>query len=92
MSRRQLTLLISSENLLLTLIGIVPGLIVGYYAASAFMASFSSDLFSFDLALRPWTPVYVAIALVAAALVSQWPVLRAVDRIDIARVVRDRSA
>ena len=91
MDRRQLTLLIASENLLLTLIGIVPGLIVGYYAAKSFMASFSSDLFSFDLALRPWTPVLVALALVAAALLTQVPVLRAVDRIDVAVVVRQRS-
>ncbi len=91
MGRRQLTLLVSSENLLLTIIGIVPGLIVGYLAARAFMASFSSDLFSFDLSLRPTTPLFVALALVAAALVLQWPVLRAVDRIDVATVVRERS-
>lgn len=91
MGRRQLTLLVSSENLLLTVIGIVPGLVIGYYAAAVFMASFSSDLFSFDLALRPWTPALVALALVAAALLSQWPVLRAVDRIDVAVVVRERS-
>jgi putative ABC transport system permease protein len=91
MGRRQLTLLVSSENLLLTAIGIVPGLVIGYYAAAAFMASFSSDLFSFDLTLRPWTPVLVAVALIAAALLSQWPVLRAVDRIDVAVVVRERS-
>jgi putative ABC transport system permease protein len=91
MGRRQLTLLISSENLLLTAIGIVPGLVAGYYAARAFMASFSSDLFSFDLALRPATLAYVAVTLLAAALLSQWPVLRAVDRIDVAVVVRERS-
>ena len=91
MGRRQLTLLVSSENLLLTLIGIVPGLIVGYLAARAFMASFSSDLFSFGLSLRPTTPLFVALALVVAALVLQWPVLRAVDRIDVATVVRERS-
>ncbi len=92
MGRWGLTLLVSSENLLLTLIGIVPGLIIGYYAAKAFMASFSSDLFSFDLALRPATPLLVAVILIVAALVSQWPVLRAVDRIDVAAVVRERSS
>jgi putative ABC transport system permease protein len=91
MGRRQLAQLVSSENVLLTLIGIVPGLIVAYFAAQGFMASFSSDLFSFDLALRPWTPVLVALALLAAAALSQWPVLRAVDRIDVAVVVRERS-
>ncbi len=91
MGRRRLTMLIASENMLLTVLGIIPGLIVGYYAAAAFMTSFSSDLFTFDLVLRPWTPVVVALALLVAALLSQWPVLRAVERIDIAKVVRERS-
>src|SRR5690606_24814573 len=91
MGRRRLALLVSGENLLLTLLGIVPGLVVGYYASAAFLSTFSSDLFSFDLHLRPWTPAFVALALVGAALLSQWPVLRAVGRIDVARVVRERS-
>ena len=91
MGRRTLARLITGENMLLTLLGIVPGLIVGYLSARVFMAMFSSDLFSFDLAMRPTTPVFVAAALLVAALVSQWPVLRAVDRVDIAKVVRERS-
>jgi hypothetical protein len=37
------------------------------------------------------TPAFVALALVTAALISQWPALRVVDRIDVARVVRERS-
>jgi putative ABC transport system permease protein len=91
MGRRRLARLITAENLLLTLAALVPGLLVGYLAAAAFMASFSSDLFSFGLTLRPLTPLFVAAAVVIAALLSQWPVLRAVDRIDVARVVRERS-
>ena len=91
MARRRLALLVSGENLLLTLLGIIPGLVVGYYASAAFLSSFSSDLFSFDLELRAWTLPLVALALIAVALLSQWPVLRAVDRIDVAVVVRERS-
>jgi len=91
MGRRTLARLITGENMLLTVLGIVPGLIVGYFSARAFMATFSSDLFSFDLAMRWTTPLFVALALIVAALLSQWPVLRAVGRIDMARVVRERS-
>jgi putative ABC transport system permease protein len=91
MGRRTMARLITGENMLLTVLGIVPGLIVGYLCARLFMATFSSDLFSFGLAMRWTTPVLVAAALLAAALVSQWPVLRAIDRVDIARVVRERS-
>jgi putative ABC transport system permease protein len=91
LSGRQLGRIITAENVLLTLVGIGPGLVVGYLGAAAFMASFSSDLFSFDLEVRPTTFVFTAAGILAAALVSQLPILRAVGRIDIARVVRERA-
>jgi putative ABC transport system permease protein len=91
MSGPELSRIITGENVLLTLAGIVPGLIVGYVGAAEFMASFSSDLFQFDLHVRPTTFLFTAIGVLAAALVSQLPILRAVRRIDIARVVRERA-
>jgi putative ABC transport system permease protein len=91
MSGRQLALLITAENVVLTAAGIIPGLLVGYVAAAAFMASFSSDLFSFDLRVRPTTFLFSAIGVLVAALVSQLPIVAAVRRIDIARVVRERA-
>jgi putative ABC transport system permease protein len=91
MSGRQLSLLITAENVMLTVAGIVPGLLVGYVAAAAFMASFSSDLFSFDLRVRPTTFLFSAVGVLLAALVSQLPIFAAVRRIDIAQVVRERA-
>jgi putative ABC transport system permease protein len=84
--------LVTAENLLLTIVGLVPGLIASYVMAAIFMASFSSDLFQFDLAVRPTTFVGTAIAIVLVALLSQWPSLRAVRRLDLARVVRERPS
>ncbi len=83
---------VSGENLLLTLAGIVPGLILGYLAAAEFMASFNSDLFTFDLAVRPLTFVGTALGILVAAALSQWPALRAVRHLDLARVVRERAS
>jgi putative ABC transport system permease protein len=91
MSRRRIAALITGENLLLTLLGIVPGLIVGYYVASWFMHSYTSDMFTFDLAMNPITPVLSAVAMVVVALLSAWPAVRTVDRLDLATVVRERS-
>ncbi len=84
--------LVSGENLLLTLAGIIPGLVLGYLAAMEFMASFNSDLFSFDLVVRPLTFVGTALGILVAAALSQWPALRAVRRLDLARVVRERAS
>jgi len=84
--------LVSGENLLLTLAGVLPGLVLGYLAAAGFMASFNSDLFSFDLVVRPLTFVGTALGILVAAALSQWPALRAVRHLDLARVVRERAS
>ena len=91
LSAGQVNRLMTVENLILTLIGIPIGLVVGYWVAAGFMASFSSDLFQFDLMMRTSTYVLTGLAILAVALISQWPGLRAVRRLDIATVVRERS-
>ena len=91
MPRATISRLVTAENVLLIVLGLVPGLIVGYLAAAAFMASFSSDLFRFDLQVRPTTFIGTALAILVVGVVSQWPALRAVGRIDLARIVRERS-
>ncbi|HEY6014238.1 MAG TPA: FtsX-like permease family protein [Candidatus Limnocylindrales bacterium] len=83
--------LVTAENLLLTVVALIPGLLVAYLLAAEFMASFSSDLFQFDLAVRPTTFLGTSAAIVVVALLSQWPSLRAVSRLDLARVVRERA-
>ena len=90
-SSRQVNHLMTVENLILTLIGIPLGLVVGHWVAAGFMAGFSSDLFQFDLHVYPTTPVFIAVAILAVTLISQWPGLRAVRRLDIAEVVRERA-
>jgi putative ABC transport system permease protein len=92
MSRATIGRLVTAENLLLTLVALVPGLLVADLAASEFMASFSSDLFRFDLAVRPTTFVGTAAVIAVVAVLSQWPSLRAVSRLDLASVVRERAS
>lgn len=83
--------LITGENLLLTAIGLVPGLIIGYVVSAIFMATFSSDMFQFDLEVRPTTLLFTAIAILVTGLLSQVPALRAVRRLDLGRIVRERA-
>ena len=89
--RRQISRMITAENMTVALFGIPIGLGVGYLAAKEAMASFSSDLFAFDLYIRPSTLVISALAILVVALLSQWPGLRAIGRLDIAKIVKDRS-
>ena len=91
LSSRQVNRMMTSENLILTLIGIPIGLVVGQWVAAGFMRGFSSDLFQFDLQVKASTYVFIAVAILAVTLISQWPGLRAVRRLDIAEVVRERA-
>jgi putative ABC transport system permease protein len=84
--------MITLENVLITAIGIAPGLLIGYELARLFMEQFSYDWFTFEVQARTSTFVLSAAAIVGVALLSELPGLRAVKRLDIASVVRERSA
>ncbi len=90
--RQTISRFVTAENMLVALPGVPLGLIAGYYTSRAAMATFSSDLFAFDLHVRPSTFVWAALAIVAVTLLSQWPGLRAVRRIDIAQQIKERVA
>jgi putative ABC transport system permease protein len=89
--RRQISRMITAENMIVALFGIPLGLGAGYMAAKAAMASFESDLFAFELYIRPSTLVISALAILVVALLSQWPGLRAIGHLDIAKIVKERS-
>ena len=91
LSSRSVAALITGENVLLTAIGIVPGLIIGYLVASWFMQSYSSDILQFDLEMRASTLVLAAVAMIVVALLSVIPGIRTVNRLDIASVVREHA-
>ena len=91
LSQRKLASLITGENLLLTALGIIPGLIVGYAMAALFMRSYSSDMFTFELAMNWTTLAFSALAMLLVALLSVIPAIRTVQRLDISKVVRERS-
>jgi putative ABC transport system permease protein len=88
---RYLARMLAGENLLLTVIAIVPGLVVGVGVSAVFMDSFSSDLFDFGLQIRARTLVIAALSVAVVSVLTQWPASRMIDRLDLARVVRERS-
>ena len=48
-------------------------------------------MFTFDLRVRPTTFLFTALAILVVGALSQIPALRAVSRLDLGRIVRDRS-
>jgi hypothetical protein len=55
------------------------------------MASYSTDLFAFDLEMKPVSFVYAGAAMLVVAFVSVLPGLRALRQLDMGKVVRERS-
>ena len=90
--RRSISRYITAENMLVTAMGVPLGLLAGHFAASAALSSFNSDLFTFRLHIQPTTYLVASLAILAVALVSQIPGLRAIRRISIPTVVKERSA
>lgn len=89
--QRRLARLITAENVLVTLLGVVPGLLFGWLAAAEALAAYDSDMFRLELTMSPLTFVVAAAGMLVAALASQVPGLRALRRLHIADIVRERA-
>jgi putative ABC transport system permease protein len=83
--------LITGENLLVTLLGIAPGLALGIFVAQAFLNLYTNDQLQLHLVVPPTTLLASAVTVVVAAALSQWPGLRAIRNLDLAAVVRERT-
>ena len=88
---RRLTATVAIENIAVTLLAVPIGLTAGVGAGWLFLRSFNNDLFSLHLSVGASALTLAAIAVTAAAAVSQLPAARLIKRIDVAKVVRERS-
>ncbi len=88
---RRLTATVAIENIAVTLLAVPIGLAAGVGAGWLFLRSFNNDLFSLHLSVGSTVLVLAAIVVTAAAAVSQLPAARLIKRVDVARVVRERS-
>ena len=89
---RRLSRLVTGENVLLTALGIAPGMLLGIWLAGSFLSVYTNDLWHFDLVVRPSSLTLAGAAVIVTALVAQRPALRAVRRLAVAEVVRTRSS
>jgi putative ABC transport system permease protein len=91
MSDRTIAWMLAGENLLLTAIGIVPGILLGMWVSGKFIESFNNDAFTFSLSVRPLTIVVAGLSMFVVALLSLIPGIRSVRRLDIGKVIRERA-
>ncbi len=89
---RRVAGVIATENLVATAIGLPFGMALGILAAKQLLAMYSDDLFQFALVWPWWLPWAIALGVLASSALSVLPAMRAVRRIDVATVVRERAA
>jgi putative ABC transport system permease protein len=88
---RRLTATLAIENLVVILLAVPIGLAAGVGTGWLFLRSFNNDLFNLHLSVGPEVLILATVAVTAAAAISQLPAARLIRRIDVARVVRERS-
>jgi putative ABC transport system permease protein len=82
---------VTFENLLTVLAGVVPGAVLGWLVAVQFVGQFDTESLAFELVLRNRSIAVAVVLVLASAMLAQWPGLRALARLDLATVMRERS-
>jgi putative ABC transport system permease protein len=83
--------MITLENLLLGLVGIIPGIPLGYLLAIYLFRLFQADIMTFYLVVYPATYLWTIALIIVILLVSQIPSIRHINRLDLARVIKEQS-
>ena len=94
-SRSQISWLVATENLIVAAIGIVIGLPAGRVFVEQFWKAAQTpeqeDLFTFKILVLPMTYVVAAIGILVVAVVSQYPSLRLLARLNLPQATKERS-
>lgn len=91
LSQHSIARLIAFENIMLTVLGVIPGAVIGYLVGAYFLSQFSVDAFSLDFYMKPTSIVISIVAMIAVAALSLIPAIRRVRRVDIGATVRERA-
>ena len=82
--------ILTIEDLLLGILGLLPGLALGYGLAVYFFSIFQTDLISFSMVIQMRTYFLISVAMLAIVMLAQIPAIRNINRIDMARVIKEQ--
>ncbi|RLC93070.1 MAG: hypothetical protein DRI39_06865 [Chloroflexi bacterium] len=91
-SRGRIAAMLTIENLSLGLVGLLPGVGLGYGLAMLFFGLIESDMISFDLVVFTDTYLLATGLVVLIMLLSQLPGIRYLNRLNLARVAKEQAA
>jgi len=86
----RITAMITIENLILGVAGLVVGVPLGYAVSLFLMRFFETDMFSFELVFYSRTYLITVGVIMLIMLLSQIPGIRSLNRLDLARVTKEQ--
>jgi putative ABC transport system permease protein len=80
--------LLFTENLILWLVTLLPGLFLGHWMALQVGTSFSAELFTFNIVVSPATYVFTAAGILLTMLLATLPAIRQMNRLNLAEATK----
>ncbi|MEE8373448.1 MAG: FtsX-like permease family protein [Dehalococcoidia bacterium] len=90
-TKGRIAAMITIENIVLGLAGIIVGIPLGYYLAMSLMSLVQTDMMDFSLAIFPRTYALTVGLIILIVLIAQVPSLRNLNRMDLAKVIKEQS-
>lgn len=80
--------LLLTEDLILWLVTLPPGLLLGHLMALQVGTSFSAELFTFNIVVEPTTYIFTAVGILVTMLLATLPAIRQVNRLNLAEATK----
>jgi putative ABC transport system permease protein len=91
-SKGRIVTMLTRENLLLGLAGILLGIPLGYMLSAYFFSLLQTDMLSYSMVVPVRTYLYAAFTVILLILVSQIPAIRHVNRLNLSRVIKEQAS
>jgi len=85
------SLSLTLENVIMGLLGLIPGYIAARIVMEQAMKLYENDLFSFKPDISVWTFVITGVLVIALMVLSEFPSLRHIHHLDLAESTKRRS-
>lgn len=85
------SLSLTLENVIMGLLGLVPGYIAARFVMVQAMRLYETDLFAFTPAISIWTFIITGVMVIVLMVLSEFPSLRHIHNLDLAQSTKRRS-